>query len=275
MSHYNPVPARAWSRVQNRCDYTQDELDQIQMRRKGIVLQYGRTQCRGTQTEKYADLARGKSAGRRTTTFSTQTQSYSNPNTRSLKRVNYTTHPNDENIFSYPSVGCPGEPIRDGGLLVCNITAPNPCGESGAEIVRATSAVICTSTTASDVPGAPIMLCRNTGDPSQVPQPRRTMGGTSSNSFPAGHGPLASAVALTAPVLSTLGNGQLEWEIAPSVIPTLVVEMYLDGAFWASFAGSDTQTTVALSGVYTVVSVNTDVSSAASNPVTISSLDLS
>ena len=108
---YLPVPPRLWSRVENPCAYTDSELIknipgdyiylpystepilksqyeyQLRCLKKGNVLQYKKN-CNLTKQQIYAQIAKNKWVNR-TTTWATQTETSSNPNTKSLKRVNY------------------------------------------------------------------------------------------------------------------------------------------------------------------------------------------
>ena len=94
-SDYNPKPPREWYRFENQCAYS-DAPIQIQncqaylldVLKKGNVLQYKKNSSNITKQQRYAQIAKGMWTNR-TTTWATQTQSYTNPNTGSLKRVGY------------------------------------------------------------------------------------------------------------------------------------------------------------------------------------------
>jgi hypothetical protein len=94
-SDYNPKPPREWYRFENQCAYSNAPI-QIQngqaylldVLKKGNVLQYKNNSANITKQQRYAQIARGMWTNR-TTTWASQTQSYTNPNTGSLKRVGY------------------------------------------------------------------------------------------------------------------------------------------------------------------------------------------
>lgn len=93
--NYNPIPPREWSRFENPCAYEENKLPipfdriyEVMMQRKGNVLQYKINSANITKQQRYAQIARGMWVNR-TTTWATQTQQYSNPNTNSLRRNNY------------------------------------------------------------------------------------------------------------------------------------------------------------------------------------------
>lgn len=94
-SDYNPKPPREWYRFENQCAYSNVPI-QIQngqayfldVLKKGNVLQYKKNSSNITKQQRYAQIAKGMWTNR-TTTWATQTQSYTNPNTGSLKRVGY------------------------------------------------------------------------------------------------------------------------------------------------------------------------------------------
>ena len=90
---YNPFPTREWSRVENVCVYdnfnTINYLSDNNMKNKANVLQYKKNSSQLTKQQRYAQIAKGYWTNR-TTTWATQTESYTNPNTQSLQRENYT-----------------------------------------------------------------------------------------------------------------------------------------------------------------------------------------
>ena len=216
---YDPNPPREWSRVQHACTYppvegsnpAQQAVDVLglQLKLKGNVLQYKKNSANFTQKQIYNQIAQGKWINRNTT-WAVQTQTFTNPNTQSLKRVGYT------NLAVYPQTGlqvpttnpisCPPSlvpnPIRfppsfppkypasasdlnqpivipDGGKLICN-TRENICtGEM--ETHLATSR--CYPTSDSNVPGEVMYLCWNEGDQTWYPRQRYVMT-NSANKFP-------------------------------------------------------------------------------------------
>ena len=95
--NYNPEPTREWSRYENPCAYSNNPLVlyngiayKLDVLKKGNVLQYKKNSSNITKQQRYAQIARGMWTNR-TTTWATQTQSYTNPNTNSLRRLGYTT----------------------------------------------------------------------------------------------------------------------------------------------------------------------------------------
>jgi hypothetical protein len=103
--NYNPVPPREWSRVENRCPYDSDVSDtiyitqlnetfplalggeELQMLVKGNVLQYKKNAFPITKSQRYSQIAKGQWINRNTT-WAVQSETYTNPNTQMLKRVN-------------------------------------------------------------------------------------------------------------------------------------------------------------------------------------------
>jgi len=92
---YNPIPPREWSRFENPCAYSNIDVPQnaaaayqIAVLKKGNVLQYKNNSANITKRQRYAQIAKGAWVNR-TTTWASQTQTYTNPNTNSLKRANY------------------------------------------------------------------------------------------------------------------------------------------------------------------------------------------
>ena len=121
-----PNPPRLWARVQSRCSTevvttnnplvynpTTNQfitLNQanlaFEMLRKGNVLQYKKNSSDLTKNQRYSQIAKGKWLNR-TTTFASQNILVANPNTRSLKRVNYTTIYADNGAPANLPVTCP------------------------------------------------------------------------------------------------------------------------------------------------------------------------
>jgi hypothetical protein len=107
---YNPAPTRVWSRVQSPCtypggDYTAQyiyipEINKIvpigevpfelAVLKKGNILQYKKNSSNLTSRQRYSQIAKGMWTNRNTT-YASQSQTSSQPNTKSLKQVNYTT----------------------------------------------------------------------------------------------------------------------------------------------------------------------------------------
>ena len=106
---YNPVPTKEWYRYENRCTYdttppngtivyvpllkqyvSSDVLAyELAVLKKGNILQYKKNSADITKSQRYAQIAKG-SWTNRNTTWATQGVSYTNPNTTSLKRINYS-----------------------------------------------------------------------------------------------------------------------------------------------------------------------------------------
>jgi len=196
MSGYYSDPSRVWSRTQHSCSFAPDlryddnfasiQYEQ-QMRLKGNILQYKKNSLCLTKQQRYAKIANGTWASRGKT-WATQTETYSNPNTLSLLRVNYRTieTSNALNPFYCDNINV----FKDGGSLVCNVKV-NPC--SGEIIERnARPQTICHPNTDSDVPGPITMLCWKNG--TQTWYPRQTYIMTNSgNKWPTGYKALVSA----------------------------------------------------------------------------------
>jgi hypothetical protein len=214
---YLPVPPREWSRVQSSCTFdpvsTVSNIDPtvIQQQLKGNVLQYKKNSANFTKKQIYNQIAQGKWINRNTT-WATQSQTFTNPNTQHLKRVAYT------NLAYYPSTGlsvptdsaitCPIVPlplvfafpppypptyppasssssetepiiIPNGGGLVCG-TRENICtGESSSQ----PTTTLCHPSSDSDVPGPLTYLCWNDGEQTWYPRQRYVMN-NSTNKFP-------------------------------------------------------------------------------------------
>ena len=236
--NYNPIPPRVWSRVQNNCTYvdssdnnyyqsviipipvipsTQQPMTlaeanyQDKLIYKGNILQYKGNSAQLTKKQKYTQLAKGFGPGR-TKVFATQTQTYTNPNTTGLVRVNSVEIPFPNTLVGQPNNisgpfqyaipnpnGCATNSLQDGGSLVCG-TYADPC--SGAIIkAGATSATICNPASASNVPGSSV-LCWNKNVQTWFPRQRYTMT-NSGTKWPQGYKGLVSAVA-TRQVVSIL-----------------------------------------------------------------------
>jgi len=88
-SNYNPLPPRTWTRFENRCieDNTLSSEYSMAMARKANILQYKGNRTILTKKQTYSQIARGKWTNR-TTTWATQSDTHTNPNTRFLRRVN-------------------------------------------------------------------------------------------------------------------------------------------------------------------------------------------
>ena len=175
--NYIPLPPSAWSRVQNRCvydsgDYFFDDLRNAYLR-KGNILQYKKNSSDLTKNQRYAQIAKGLWTNR-TRSWATQSETYTNPNMNSLKRVDYST-PNINNINSNNNLfNCPNAAIfKDGGTLICGITE-NPCtGEIISSSVTPARKFFPSS--ASDVPGPILPLFWDEKIPTWYPRQRYVM----------------------------------------------------------------------------------------------------
>lgn len=196
---YNPQPPRDWSRVQGFCDYPQttvavsplsNEMVSYQqyqydmaLLRKGNILQYKRNSSNLTKQQRYSKIARGKWTNR-TTTWATQSQIYTNPNIKSLKRVGAINITADDQLPTDLPITCPPnitEPIviQDGGHLVCNVQENICTGET----IEHKGSRTCNLTTDSDVPGKISELCWNNRIQTWYPRQRLTMS-NSANKWP-------------------------------------------------------------------------------------------
>jgi len=211
---YNPNPARAWNRVQHPCTYelTSDvnTTDPVyipalkkyvpysdvgavtQMLYKGNILQYKDNSSCLTKNQRFAKIARGRLNGR-TTSFATQSDKYTQPNTRWFKRVNTNGNvyldgtPTDNPITCDPNTPQDQIVVEDGGTLVCKVQY-NPCtGETKTVPPRD----LCFPTTCSDVPGQISLLCYNDSVPTYFPRYRYKMG-SSGDKWPQGYKGLTS-----------------------------------------------------------------------------------
>jgi len=91
---YNPHPTREWYRFNTPCislinNQTAQDSYNMAMLAKGNVLQYKKNSSNITKNQRYSQIARG-SWTNRTTTWATQSDIYTNPNTSSLKRNGYS-----------------------------------------------------------------------------------------------------------------------------------------------------------------------------------------
>jgi hypothetical protein len=233
MTTYNPVPPRVWSRVQNPCTYiipnlpdvydvyipltnqtltTSQAIYEDKLMYKGNILQYKGNSARLTKSQKYSQLARCGGPNR-TKVFATQSQTYTNPNTKGLLRVGFQTYPYPNQIVGAPNNisgpflynvpnpnNCDTNEVVDGGNLICG-TFVNQC--SG-EIMKSpnTNANICNLSSASNVPGSSI-LCWNKKVNSWFPKPRYIMN-NSTDKWPINYKGFVSAVHLTPPVVSII-----------------------------------------------------------------------
>ena len=245
MSNYLPIPPRAWSRVQNPCTYinSNDSYDSAyipltnqtvslaqanyedKLQYKGNILQYKGNSSQLTKRQKYSQLAKCLGPSR-TKVFATQSQTYTNPNTSGLLRVNYTTFPYPNEIVGAPNNisgpfqydlpnpnGCTSTSIQDGGNLVCG-TYANPCT---GEILKTgvSSSTVCNPSYCSDVPGRPVELCWNYKAQTWFPKQRYFMN-NSGNKWPQGYKAFVSAARPKPPknlIINVSSNSvELTWD---------------------------------------------------------------
>ena len=144
--NYNPIPPRVWSRVQSDCTYAPTSYPSanstvyipilkkdvnvtgiayaFSMFDKGNVLQYKNNSSNLTQNQRYSKIAKGMWTNRNTS-WATQNETYSNPNTKSLKRVNYQNITLDGVATDLP-LTCPTTPVTPiYNTLPTTVTATN------------------------------------------------------------------------------------------------------------------------------------------------------
>ena len=266
MSNYLPIPPRVWSRVENPCTYnllpnnvnktyiplTNQTVPLAQanyeekLLYKGNILQYKGNSAQLTKRQKYAQLAKGLGPNR-TKVFATQSQTYSNPNTTGLARVNSNEFPFPNQIVGAPNnisgpyqynvanpAGCSSNKLQDGGNLVCG-TYADPCT---GEIIKAgpTSAGIYTPSYCSDVPGPPIELYWNKKVQTWFPKQRLSMN-TSSSKWPNGYKDFVSAVKPVPPIIAiyeTADYIQVSWSLPNACYPIGGFNIYINDKLYIS-----------------------------------------
>ena len=302
---YNPNPPRVWSRVQNLCTYTVNSTYesvyiplnketvplgvadyQEKVLYKGNILQYKKNSSNLTKKQRYSQISKGYWSNR-TKTFATQTQTYSNPNTTGLQRVNYTTVPYPNGIVGAPNNisgpfqynvenpnDCSSNSVQDGGNLICNKYA-NPCT---GEIIKQSKTINCYPTTCSDVPGQIQDLCWDERLQTYYPRKRYFMN-NSGNKWPQGYKGFVSAVTPISPILIldsyTSSLVDLSWTHTNNeCLPISSYQIYKNGSLFQTV--SYTVNTITISGLdnntsysFYVISVSNTISSDASNIVTI------
>lgn len=300
--YYNPIPPRIWSRIQNNCTYTLDSsynsiyqpltgetLSHAEARfkdkqqYKGNILQYRNTNSNLTKNQKYSKIARGLWCHRKRV-FATQTQTYSNPNTFGLKRINSTPVPFPNQIVGSPNNisgpfqygisnpnNCSTTTIEDGGTLVGN-TISNPCND---QVIQTFYNQQCFPTYCSDVPGPIMDLCWNPKYQTWLTKTRTTMS-NSGTKWPIGYKGFISSVKPIPPILTlvsyTNASVVLSWTAINNVcIPISSYNIYQNDKIVKNIPYTENTTTLNFtSGVYTfyVTSLSTTVESDASNTVT-------
>jgi hypothetical protein len=211
---YLPNPPRAWSRVQHSCSFVDISQQSNQsesylrsaMLNKGNILQYKKNSSNLTKQQRYAQIAKGLWTNRNTTWATQSSRGYTNPNNKSLQRVNSinitldgvpTTNP----VTCVPPVNL-NEPIviQDFGTLICG-TYENVC--TGV-ITQQPTDIICHPTTDSDVPGQIIELCWNDGTPTWYPKQQYIMT-NSGNKWPV-NATLLSSIKPSPPIITSISN---------------------------------------------------------------------
>lgn len=301
--NYLPIPPRVWSRVQSPCTFTNPNDDYTQafipltnqtvslaqanyeekLLYKGNILQHKNNSARLTKSQKYTQLAKCMGPSR-TKVFATQSQTYTNPNTNGLLRVNYNTFPFPNQLVGQPNnisgpfqynvpspFNCSSNVLQDGGNLVCG-TYANQCT---GEIIKTgkTSAVICNPSYCSDVPGTSV-LCWNTKVQTWFPKPRYVMN-NSTDGWPEGYKGFVSAITPVPPVLTLVSTtpttANILWrDINNKCIPISNYRIYLNGQLYTTVSyqiTSYTLTNLSCNNTIYVVSVSTNIESERSNIV--------
>jgi Fibronectin type III domain len=302
---YNPVPPRAWSRVQSRCTYIDPSSSYIsayspltnqtvslgqadyedKLLYKGNILQYKGNSSQLTKKQKYSQLTKGLGPNR-TKVFATQGETYTNPNTSGLLRVNSITYPFPNKIVGKPNnisgpfqynvknpSNCPTTAVEDGGNLVCG-TYVNPCSK---EIIKVGKiGPLCFPNTFSDVPGSPIELCWNPKVQTWFPRQRYFMN-NSANKWPEGYKGFVSALRPNAPILTLVASTDtsitLSWnDVSNKCIPISSYNIYENDIIIQNVPY--TVTTITLSGLnpqdiayFYVTSLSSTIESGHSNTV--------
>jgi len=279
--NYNPVPTRVWSRVQHPCSTNQNNTNipndivyipltkqyatplgaqmQAQMMQKGNVLQYKNNCANLTKKQKYSQISRGCNSSRKKC-YATQSMYYTNPNTTSLQRVNYTNVPYPNFIVGSPNnpsgpyqankanpFGCVTNVLQDGGNLVCGAII-NPCTNQVLQKQK-TQPYLCFPTYCSDVPGRPIELCWYSNMQTWYPKNQTTMN-NSLDKWPEGYKGFVSAITPATPVLSITTNtdktqATLSWTVTTSAcIPISSYIIYQNGILVKKVSYQFTSTTV-------------------------------
>jgi hypothetical protein len=303
-SYYLPIPERVWSRVQDKCTYTvpgsnyttayipltKQTVSQAKanyeekLLYKGNILQYKANSSCLTKNQRYSKLAKGLGPNRKKV-FATQSETYTNPNTTSLLRVNYTTFPFPNQILNAPNnisgpyqynvtspFNCSNNTVKDGGNLICG-TFENQC--TGQIIKTSASRPLCFSSSCSDVPGRPIDLCWNPKVQTWFPKSRYTMS-NSGTKWPVGYKAFVSARRPTAPILTLniISNSTaiLSWSNTDNqCIPISSYNIYENGVLILNVSFTVLSTSIDLTSsqnTYFVKAKSTSIESEASNSVT-------
>lgn len=275
-NNYLPIPPRAWSRVDNRCTYdtsvndNSSGYDPLVFRRlaqlnKGNVLQYKKNSTQLTKNQRYSQIAKGLWTNR-TKTWATQSDTYTNPNTTSLKRVGYVRYPKNDITPGSPAnlsgpyvpvsaltdpFNCPNFTFKDGGSLICS-TYENPCT---GQVIERTFQPNYYPTSDSNVPGPIQYLYWDPRLQTWYPRQRLTMN-NSTNKWPYNYKLFQSAIHPSAPTLeivsSTTNSVELAWTIAGNdnqCYPVSNFSIFVNNRLYKTIANSTNYTTT-LSGLY-------------------------
>jgi len=298
---YDPQPPRVWSRVQNSCtflnpndDYTRiiSGLDskgmtlaqanyKDQLIYKGNILQYKGNSARLTKNQRYTQLAKGFGSNR-TKVFATQSETYSNPNTKGLLRVgsreipypNFLVgEPNNPSGPFKPDVANPNNcntngSLEEGGTLICG-SYVNPCTGELVSLGIQPGELICNPSTASDVPGTPIALCWDPALQSWFTK-LRYVNNNSTDKWPDNYKGFVSALKPEPPTITLTGN-TLTWTFIEScIVPISSFKIYVNGQFFTSFPYTTTSYTFSslqINDAIYMTSVSNTIESVPSNSI--------
>lgn len=278
---YLPTPPRVWSRVQNSCSITNPasysssvyvpllnqtvtpiEADYYaKLLAKGNVLQYKKNSSNLTQQQRYSQIAKGMWTNR-TTTWATQSDKYTDPNTKNLK-------PQGATFLE----------MCKSNTLLCNTTMVPITGE----IIVTKSNRNVNPTTDSDVPGNIQGLYWNPRLQTWYPKQRYIMT-NSTDKWPINYKPFVTAIRpAPATIVSSVGGAgfvQFSWEsVYSDCIPITSFAIYRNNVlFYVVNYPTSTYTlnnlTTATTYSFYVVTFSENIPSEPSNTVTITSLPL-
>jgi hypothetical protein len=265
---YLPIPSHVWYRVENTCP---NEINVDKELYKGNLLQYKKNSASFTKSQTYSQICNGFGPQRKKN-WATQTETFSNPNNQSLKRVGQISIPlNDFQKKKNPNAYCPNQrQFQDGGNLLCNQHV-NPCTQ---ETVQTTKERNIYPTTDSDVPGKEKELYWNPKIQTWYPKTRRIMN-TTSDKFPINYKLFTSALKPNPPILHISpisGNTYLlSWSIQQQIcIPTTSFLLYKNQIPFQNFLYPTSTFVIDSSSVqneYFIVSISNTYSSVPSNMV--------
>jgi len=281
---YLPIPPRVWSRVQNSCSLvnpisysssvyvpllnqtvTPVEADYYdKLIAKGNVLQYKKNSSNLTQKQRYSQIAKGMWTNR-TTTWATQSDKYTDPNTKYLK----------------PSGTTPLEMSLSNSLLCNTILVPIT-----GEIIVTKSNRNVNPTSDSDVPGTIQPLYWNPRLQTWYPRQRYIMT-NSTDKWPVNYKPFVSAITPTSPTIVSAVGGvgymQFSWtDNYSDCIPITTFAIYGDNRLLDTVNYPTTTYVYTLDNLtrvttysFYVVALSGTIPSEPSNTVTITSLPVS